>query len=117
LRTELEGITMDFKKIIADLAAGYRKFSGPATPTSSLAPPGPGADVDAAYAAHEAGRQVGHEVGRAEGYEFGRKEGYEVGHAEGYEIGYKDGYDEGFQIGLEAKTPPQSDPPPEPPSN
>jgi len=107
-RTELEGITMDFKKFIADLAARYRK---PTEPT----PPGAVADVDAA---HEDGRRAGYEVGRAEGYEFGRNEGYETGHAEGYDVGrqagyegghaegyeagYKKGYDEGFQIGLEA---------------
>jgi hypothetical protein len=49
------------------------------THSSSLAPPGPVVDVDAA---HEAGRQAG----------------YEAGHAEVYEHGYKKGYDEGFQI-------------------
>lgn len=90
-RTELEDITMDIKKFITDLAAGYRKLTEQ-TPSSSLAPPRAVADVDAAH-------------------EAGRKAGYEVGHAEGYEAGYKMGYDEGFQIGLEAKTPPESPPP------
>jgi hypothetical protein len=109
-RTELEGITVDFKKFIADLAARYRKLTEP-IPSSSLARPGPVADVDAV---REAGRQAGQEVGRAEGYEVGRKAGYEVGHAEGYEVGYKKGYDEGFQIGLEAETPPEPPPQSEP---
>ncbi len=129
---ELEGITMDFKKFVADLAARFRNLNEP-TPSSSLAPPVPCADIDGAYAAsvaHELGRRAGHEVGRAEGYELGRDVGYEVGrqagyessHAEGYEAGYKKGYDEGFQIGLEAKTPPEpppqsEPPPPEPQSN
>ena len=121
-RIELEGITMDFKKFIADLAARYRKLTEP-TPT------GPVVDVDAAY---EAGRKAGYEAGNAEGYEAGRKAGYEDGHAEGYDVGrqavyegsraegyeagYKKGYDEGFQIGLEANTPPEApEPQPEPP--
>ena len=70
---------MDFKKLIADLAARYRKVSEPIF-SSSLAPPGQVVDVDAA---HEAGRKAG------------------------YEAGYKKGYDEGLQVGLEAKTLPE----------
>ena len=66
---------MDFKKLIADLAARYRKLTEPIS-SSSLAPSGQVVDVDAA---HEAGRKAG------------------------YEAGYKKGYDEGLQIGLEAK--------------
>jgi len=67
---------MDFKKLIADLAARYRKLTEPIS-NSSLAPPGQVVDVDAV---HEAGRKAG------------------------YEAGYKKGYDEGLQVGLEAKT-------------
>jgi hemoglobin len=85
---------MDFKKLIADLAARYRKLTEPIS-SSSLAPPGQVVDVDAA---HEAGRKAG------------------------YEAGYKKGYDEGLQVGLEAKTLPepsgpksQSQPPSESP--
>jgi len=53
LRTELqEGITMDFKKFITDLAAIYRM------PTART-PVGPIVDVDAV---HEVGRKAGHEV-------------------------------------------------------
>ena len=70
---------MDFKKLIADLAARYRKLTEPIS-SSSLAPPGQVVDVDAA---HEAGRNAG------------------------YEAGYKKGYDEGLQVGLEAKTLPE----------
>ena len=70
---------MDFKKLIADLAARYRKLTEPIS-SSSLAPPGQVVDVDAA---HEAGRKAG------------------------YEAGYKKGYDEGLQVGLEAKTLPE----------
>jgi len=94
LRTELrEGIIMDFKKFITDPAAIYRM---PAARTL-----GPIVDVDAV---HEVGRKAGHEAGHAEGYEAGRKAGYEAG--------YNKGYDEGFQMGLEAKTPPEPEPPP-----
>ena len=57
LGLKLEGITMDFKKFITDLAARYRK------PTERT-PTGPIVDVDAA---HEAGRKAGHEAGHAEG--------------------------------------------------
>jgi hypothetical protein len=71
MRIELEGITMDFKKFVADLAARYRK---PTEPT----PPWEDVDVHVAYKA-------------------GRKAGYEAGHAEGYDDGYKKGYNEGFQ--------------------
>jgi hypothetical protein len=71
---ESEGVTMDFKKLIADLAARYRSLTKPIS-GSSLAPPGQVVDVDAA---HEAGRKVG------------------------YEAGYKKGYDEGHQVGLAA---------------
>ena len=70
---------MDFKKLIADLAARYRKLTEPIS-SSSFAPPGQVVDVDAA---HEAGRKAG------------------------YEAGYKKGYDEGLQVGLEAKTLPE----------
>jgi hemoglobin len=91
---ESEGVTMDFKKLIAGLAARYRRLTEPIS-SSSLAPPGQVVDVDAA---HEAGRTAG------------------------YEAGYKKGYDEGFQVGLAAKTLPepsgpkaQSEPPLEPP--
>ena len=70
---------MDFKKLIADLAARYRKLTEPIS-SSSLEPPGQVVDVDAA---HEAGRKAG------------------------YEAGYKKGYDEGLQVGLEAKTLPE----------
>ena len=70
---------MDFKKLIADLAARYRKLTEPIS-SSSLAPPGQVVDVDAA---HETGRNAG------------------------YEAGYKKGYDEGLQLGLEAKTLPE----------
>jgi flagellar biosynthesis/type III secretory pathway protein FliH len=105
---------MDIKKFIADLTARYRKLMEQ-TPRTSLA--GAVADVNAA---HEAGRKVGYETGHAEGYEAGRKLGHEAGHAEGYEAGreagheagYDKGYEEGYRIGLEAKTPPQSEPPP-----
>jgi hemoglobin len=82
---------MDFKKLIADLAARYRKLTEPIS-SSSLAPPGQVVDVDAAY---------------------------KTGRNAGYEAGYKKGYDEGLQLGLEAKTLPepsgpesQSEPPP-----
>ena len=68
---------MDFKKLIADLAARYRKLTEPIS-SSSLEPPGHVVDVDAA---HEAGRKAG------------------------YEVGYKKGYDD--QVGLEAKTLPE----------
>jgi flagellar biosynthesis/type III secretory pathway protein FliH len=103
LRTELqEGITMDFKKFITDLAAIYRM------PTART-PVGPIVDVDAV---HEVGRKAGHEAGHAEGYEAGRKAGYEAGRTDCYEAGYNKGYDEGFQMGLEAKTPPEPEPPP-----
>jgi hypothetical protein len=101
-RIELEGATMDFKKLIADLAARYRRLTKPIS-SSSLTPPGQVADVDAAH-------------------EAGRKAGYEVGQAEGYEAGYKNGYGEGLQVGQAAKTPPEpsglkslSEPPPESP--
>jgi hypothetical protein len=70
---------MDFKKLIAGLAARYRKLTEPIS-SSSLAPPGQVVDVDAA---HENGRNAG------------------------YEAGYKKGYDEGLQLGLEAKTLPE----------
>jgi hemoglobin len=70
---------MNFKKLIADLAAKYRKLTEPIS-SSSLAPSGQVVDVDAA---HEAGRKAG------------------------YEAGYKKGYDEGLQVGLEAKTLPE----------
>jgi hypothetical protein len=70
---------MDFKKVIADLAARYRQLTEPIS-SSSLAPPGQVVDADAA---HEAGRKAG------------------------YEAGYKKGYDEGLQVGLEAKTLPE----------
>jgi flagellar biosynthesis/type III secretory pathway protein FliH len=103
-RIEPEGITMDFKKFIADLAAMYRK------PTERT-PVGPVMDVDAV---HEAGRRAGHDAGHAEGYEAGRKAGYEDGRIDWYEAGYNKGYDEGFQMGLEAKTPPEAPAPPEP---
>jgi hemoglobin len=90
---ESEGVTMDFKKLIADLAARYRRLTKPIS-GSSLAPPGQVVDVDAA---HEAGRKVG------------------------YEAGYKKGYDEGHQVGLAATMLPQpsgpkaqSEPPSEP---
>jgi hypothetical protein len=63
---------MDFKKLIADLAARYRKLAEPIS-SSSLSPPGQVVDVDAG---HEAGRKAG------------------------YEAGYKKGYDEGLQVGL-----------------
>ena len=73
MRTELqEGITMDFKKFITDLAAIYRM------PTART-PVGPIVDVDAV---HEVGRKAGHEAGHAEGYEAGRKAGYEAGRTE-----------------------------------
>jgi hypothetical protein len=101
---ELEGITMDFKKFVADLAARFRKLNEP-TPSSSLAPPVPGADIDGAYAAsvaHELGRRAGHEVGRAEGYELGRDVGYEAGRAEGYEVGRQAGYESSHAEGYEA---------------
>jgi flagellar biosynthesis/type III secretory pathway protein FliH len=88
---------MDFKKFVADLAARFRKLTEPAE------------DVDAV---HEAGRKAGHEAGHAEGYEAGQKAGYEDGRNDWYEAGYNKGYDEGFQKGLEAKTPPQPEPPP-----
>jgi hypothetical protein len=114
-RTELEGITMDFKKFIADLAARYRKLTGQ-TSSSSLAPPGTVEDVDAATAAHEARLQAGYEAGHAEGYEDGYAHGYEAGREAEHELGHKKGYDEGFQMGLEAQTPPEPPPPPEPPS-
>jgi hypothetical protein len=93
---------MDFKKFIAYLAAIYRM------PTVRPLV-GPVVDVDAV---HEVGRKAGHEAGHAEGYEAGRKAGYEAGHADWYEAGYNKGYDEGFQKGLEAKTPPEPEPPP-----
>lgn len=96
-RTELEGTTMDIKKFIADLTAWYRKLMEQ-TPSTSLA----GADADV-NAAHEARRKAGHEAGHAEGYEAGREAGHEAG--------YEKGYNEGYQIGLEAKTPPQFEPP------
>lgn len=97
MRTELrEGIIMDFKKFITDLAAIYRM---PAARTL-----GPIVDVDAV---HEVGRKAGHEAGHAEGYEAGRKAGYEAGRTDWYEAGYNKGYDEGFQMGLEAKAPPE----------
>jgi hemoglobin len=70
---------MDFKKLIADLAARYRRLTESIS-SSSLAPPGQVVDVDAA---HEAGRKAG------------------------YEAGYKKGYDEGHQVGLAAKTLPE----------
>ncbi len=61
-RIELqEGIIMDFKKFITDLAAIYRM------PTART-PVGPIVDVDAV---HEVGRKAGHEAGHAEGYEAG----------------------------------------------
>ena len=86
MRTELrEGIIMDFKKFITDLAAIYRM---PAARTL-----GPIVDVDAVH-------------------EIGRKAGYEAGRTDWYEAGYNKGYDEGFQMGLEAKTPPEPEPPP-----
>jgi hypothetical protein len=58
---------MDFKKLIADLAARYRKVSEPIF-SSSLAPPGQVVDVDAA---HEAGRKAGYEAGYKKGYDEG----------------------------------------------
>jgi len=88
---------MDIKKFIADLTAWYRKLMEQ-TPSTSLA----GADADV-NAAHEARRKAGHEAGHAEGYEAGREAGHEAG--------YEKGYNEGYQIGLEAKTPPQFEPP------
>ena len=45
---------MDFKKLIAGLAAGYRKLTG-----------------------YEAGQKAGHDAGRAEGYEAGQKAGHD----------------------------------------
>ena len=64
-RIELqEGIIMDFKKFITDLAAIYRM------PTART-PVGPIVDVDAV---HEVGRKAGHEAGHAEG-ESGKKSG------------------------------------------
>ena len=105
-RIEPEGIIMDFKKFITDLAAIYRM------PTART-PVGPIVDVDAV---HEVGRKAGHEAGHAEGYEAGRKAGYEAGRIDWYEAGYNKGYDEGFQMGLEAKTPPEPELPPERPS-
>jgi hemoglobin len=78
-RFESEGVTMDFKNLIADLAAKYRRLTEPSS-SSSLATPGQVVDVDAA---HEAGRKAG------------------------YEAGYKKGYDEGHQVGLAAKTLPE----------
>ena len=36
----------------------------------------------------------------------------EAGRTDWYEAGYNKGYDEGFQMGLEAKTPPEPEPPP-----
>ena len=56
---------MDFKKLIADLAARYRKLTEPIS-SSSLAPPRQVVDVDAA---HEAGRKAGYEAGYKKGYE------------------------------------------------
>ena len=50
---------MDFKKLIADLPAWFRKLTEPIS-SSSLAPPGQVVDVDAA---HEAGRKAGYETG------------------------------------------------------
>jgi hypothetical protein len=93
-RTELEGITMDIKKFVADLAARYRRPTEPTPPEAVV-------DVDAA---HEAGRKAGYEAGHAEGYEVGREAGNEAG--------YEKGYDEGYRMGLEAKTPPEPPPPP-----
>jgi len=98
---------MDFKKFITDLAARYR------TPTEPTAR-GAVVDVDAV---HEVGRKAGHEAGHAEGYEAGRKAGYEAGRIDWYEAGYNKGYDEGFQMGLEAKTPPEPEPPPAKPES
>src|ERR1700730_1487680 len=43
-RIELEGVNMDFKKLIADLVARYRKRTEPIS-SSSLAPPGEVVDV------------------------------------------------------------------------
>ena len=90
---------MDIKKVIADLTAKYRKLTDQA-PSSSLASSGSVADVNAA---HEAGRKAGYEAGHAEGYRAGQEAGHEAG--------YEKGYGEGYRIGLEAKTPPQSEPP------
>jgi hypothetical protein len=62
MRTELrEGIIMDFKKFITDLAAIYRM------PTART-PVGPIVDVDAV---HEIGRKAGYEAGRTDWYEAG----------------------------------------------
>ncbi len=61
-RIELqEGIIMDFKKFITDLAAIYRM------PTART-PVGPIVDVDAV---HEVGRKAGYEAGRTDWYEAG----------------------------------------------
>jgi hypothetical protein len=73
-RTELEGITMDIKKFVADVAARYRRPTEPTPPRAVV-------DVDAA---HEAGRKAGYEAGHAEGYGAGREAGHDAGHAEGY---------------------------------
>jgi len=70
---------MDIKKIIADLADGYRKLTG-----------------------YEAGQKAGHDAGYAEGYEAGQKAGHDAGHAEGYEAGQKAGHDAGYAEGYEA---------------
>jgi hypothetical protein len=59
-RTELERITMNFKKF-------FFTEPTPATPV---------VEVDAA---HEASRKAGYEAGRAEGYEVGYKQGYDEG--------------------------------------
>jgi hypothetical protein len=94
---------MDFKKSIADLAAGYRKLTG-----------------------YEAGRKAGHDAGRAEGYAAGQKAGHDAGRAEGYAAGQKAGHDagraEGYEAGRkaghdEAMTPPEPPPSPEPWTN
>ena len=75
---------MDFKKFIADLAAGYRKLTG-----------------------YEAGQKVGHDAGRAEGFSAGQKAGHDAGRAEGFAAGQNAGHDE-------AMTPAELPPSPEP---
>jgi flagellar biosynthesis/type III secretory pathway protein FliH len=131
--TDLEGMTMGIKNLIADLIARYRNLAEE-TPGSSLSSPDAVAEVNAA---HEAGRKAGYEVGHNEGYKAGRDAGHEAGHAEGYEAGqeaghetgyakgyeagreaghepgYERGYDERYRKGLEARTPPRSDSPPQ----
>jgi hypothetical protein len=58
---------MDFKNLIADLSAKYRRLTEPSS-SSSLATPGQVVDVDAA---HEAGRKAGYEAGYKKGHDEG----------------------------------------------